>query len=92
MFRTWYGNFHMLNYLNKLFKEDKLKPKMLKTEIRDLVKTCSEHVSDKLNNTPTISKKSYIDNKILDLIIKILINLLVLYQTLLKNNIHFYIK
>ena len=70
MFRTWYGNFHMLNYLNKIFKEDKLKPKMLKNEIRDLVKSCSEHVSDKLNNTPTISKKSYIDNKILDLVIK----------------------
>ena len=70
MFRTWYGNFHMLNYLNKIYKEDKLKPKMLKTEIRDLVKSCSEHVSDKLNNTPTISKKSYIDNKILDLVIK----------------------
>ena len=70
MFRTWYGNFHMLNYLNKIFKEDKLKPKMLKTEIRDLVKSCSKHVSDKLNNTPTISKKSYIDNKILDLVIK----------------------
>ena len=70
MFRTWYGNFHMLNYLNKIFKEDKLKPRMLKTEIRELVKSCSEHVSDKLNNTPTISKKSYIDNKILDLVIK----------------------
>ena len=70
MFRTWYGNFHMLNYLNKIFKEDKLKPRMLKTEIRDLVKSCSEHVSDKLNNTPTNSKKSYIDNKILDLVIK----------------------
>ena len=70
MFRTWYGNFHMLNYLNKIFKENKLKSKMLKTEIRDLVKSCSEHVSDKLNNTPTISKKSYIDNKILDLVIK----------------------
>jgi len=70
MFRTWYGNFHMLNYLNKIFKEDKLKPRMLKTEIRELVQSCSEHVSDKLNNTPTISKKSYIDNKILDLVIK----------------------
>ena len=70
MFRTWYGNFHMLNYLNKLYKEDKLKKKMLKSEIRELVKSCSEHVSDKLNNTPTISKKSYIDNKILDLVIK----------------------
>jgi len=70
MFRTWYGNFHMLNYLNKLYKEDKLKKKMLKSEIKQLINSCSEHVSDKLNNTPTVSKKSYIDNKILDLVMK----------------------
>lgn len=70
MFRTWYGNFHMLHYLNKLYKEDKLKKKMLKSEIKQLINSCSEHVSDKLNNTPTVSKKSYIDNKILDLVIK----------------------
>ena len=70
MFRTWYGNFHMLNYLNTLFKKNKLKKKMLKNEIRELINSCSEHVSDKLNNTPNVSKKSYIDNKILDLVIK----------------------
>jgi DNA topoisomerase-1 len=70
MFRTWYGNFHMLNYLNKLYKEDKLKKKMLKSEIKQLINNCSEHVSDKLNNTPTVSKKSYIDDKILNLVIK----------------------
>ena len=70
MFRTWYGNFHMLNYLNKLYKEDKLKKKMLKSEIKQLIHSCSEHVSDKLNNTPTVSKKSYIDDKILNLVIK----------------------
>ena len=34
MFRTWYGNFHMLNYLNKIYKEDKLKPRILKTTKR----------------------------------------------------------
>ena len=27
MFRTWYGNYHMINYLKELFKEDKLKKK-----------------------------------------------------------------
>ena len=70
MFRTWYGNFHMIHYLQELFKEDKLKKQMLKSEIRDLINKCSEHVSNKLNNTPTVSKKSYIDNKILDLVIK----------------------
>jgi DNA topoisomerase-1 len=70
MFRTWYGNFHMINYLNKLFKENKLKTSMLKSEIKELISNCSKHVSSKLNNTPSISKKSYIDNKILDLVIK----------------------
>ena len=70
MFRTWYGNFHMLNYLNKLFKENKLKPKMLKSEVKELINNCSKHVSDKLNNTPTVSRKSYIDDKILNLVIK----------------------
>lgn len=70
MFRTWYGNFHMINYLNKLFKENKLKPKMLKNEVKELINNCSQHVSDKLNNTPTVSKKSYIDDKILNLVIK----------------------
>jgi len=70
MFRTWYGNYHMINYLKELFKEDKLKKRMLKSEVRELITNCSEHVSNKLNNTPTVSKKSYIDNKILDLVIR----------------------
>ena len=65
MFRTWYGNYHMINYLKELFKEDKLKKRMLKSEVRELINNCSEHVSNKLNNTPTVTKKSYIDNKIL---------------------------
>ena len=43
---------------------------MLKNEIKELVTNCSKHVSNKLNNTPSVSKKSYIDNKILDLVIK----------------------
>ena len=43
---------------------------MLKSEIKELINNCSQHVSDKLNNTPTVSKKSYIDDKILNLVIK----------------------
>ena len=70
MFRTWYGNYHMIEHLQDLFKEGKLKPKMKKMEINQIVSKCSEHVSSKLNNTPTVSKQSYIDNKILDLVIK----------------------
>ena len=70
MFRTWYGNHHIINYLQQLFKEHKLKKRMVKNEVRELINKCSEHVSNKLNNTPSVTKKSYIDNKILDLIIK----------------------
>ena len=70
MFRTWYGNYHMIGHLYDLFKEGKLKSKMKKMEINQIIKQCSEHVSSKLNNTPSVSKQSYIDNKILDLVIK----------------------
>ena len=92
MFRTWYGNLHMISYLRTLYNKQNaneksilesnnnnnnnnnnniiLKPRMSKTEINKLVLKCSEHVSSKLNNTPTVSKQSYIDNKILDLVIK----------------------
>lgn len=70
MFRTWYGNYHMLEYLHNLFKEGKLKSKMTKAEINNIITGCGEHVSSKLNNTPTVSKQSYIDNKILDLVKK----------------------
>jgi hypothetical protein len=70
MFRTWYGNYHMLEHLHDLFKEGKLKPQMTKGEINTIITGCGEHVSSKLNNTPTVSKQSYIDNKILDLVKK----------------------
>jgi DNA topoisomerase-1 len=70
MFRTWYGNYHMIEHLQDLYKEGKLKPKMKKMEINQIISKCSEHVSSKLNNTPSVSKQSYIDNKILDLVIK----------------------
>ena len=70
MFRTWYGNFHMLEHLRELYNQGKLKPRMTKSEVNSIVKEFSEHVSSKLNNTPTVSKQSYIDNKILDLVIK----------------------
>jgi DNA topoisomerase IB len=70
MFRTWYGNYYMLVHLRNLFNSGKLKSRCTKTEIREIVNSISEHVSSKLNNTPTISKQSYIDNKILDVVIK----------------------
>jgi DNA topoisomerase IB len=47
-----------------------IKNRLTKQEKYEIVKKCSEHVSNKLNNTPTVSKQSYIDNKILELIMK----------------------
>ena len=70
MFRTWYGNYHMLSHLKELFNKGQLKPRMTKSEINSIISQCSEHVSSKLNNTPTVSKQSYIDNKLLEIIIK----------------------
>lgn len=70
MFRTWYGNFHLLVCLRNMFNEGKLKPRLKKMEKNEIIKECSEHVSSKLNNTPTVSKQSYIDNKILELVMK----------------------
>ena len=70
MFRTWYGNYHMLEHLRNLFNKKELKPRMTKGEVNQIISNCTEYVSSKLNNTPNVSKKSYIDNKILDLVIK----------------------
>uniref|UniRef100_A0A6C0F0I9 DNA topoisomerase n=1 Tax=viral metagenome TaxID=1070528 RepID=A0A6C0F0I9_9ZZZZ len=70
MFRTWYGNYHMLEHLRDLYNNGTLKIKMTKVEINKIINVCSEHVSSKLNNTPTVSKQSYIDNKIIDLVMK----------------------
>lgn len=70
MFRTWYGNYHMLEHLRDMFNTDKLSYRMKKNDISDVITKCSEYVSSKLNNTPTISKKSYIDNKLLELVMR----------------------
>lgn len=70
MFRTWYGNYHFLVCLRNMFNKGKLKPRLNKIETNDIIKECSEHVSSKLNNTPTVSKQSYIDNKILELVMR----------------------
>jgi DNA topoisomerase-1 len=68
MFRTWYANYHLLSYLKDISKNDPLliSNKMTKKQINTLVKNSSTYVSHKLNNTPTISKKAYIDPEILN--------------------------
>ena len=70
MFRTWYGNYHMLVCLREMFNKGEIKHRLTKMEKNDIIKKCSEHVSSKLNNTPTVSKQSYIDNKILELVMR----------------------
>ena len=74
MFRTWYGNKHLFECLRNMFNNGKLtgqkKAKLNIQEKNEIIKECGIYVSEKLNNTPTVSKQSYIDNKILDLVIK----------------------
>lgn len=70
MFRTWYGNYHMLEALQRMLQNGELKPRLRPMEKNEVIKKCSEHVSSKLNNTPTVSKQSYIDNKILELVMR----------------------
>ena len=70
MFRTWYGNYHLLVALRELFSNGTIRPRLKQNERNEIIKKCSEHVSSKLNNTPSVSKQSYIDNKILELLMR----------------------
>lgn len=71
MFRTWYANYYLLSHLRDLYdkKSELLSVNMNKKQKKDLIKNCSVFVSEKLNNTPAISKKSYINSNILDMAI-----------------------
>ena len=66
MFRTWYANYHMLDYLknfknSEFYKDNCTNEKKLS---RYLKKEIGEYVSKHLNNTPGITKKNYINNKL----------------------------
>ena len=77
MFRTWYANYHMLSFMKTLLAEEKethaiheMKnaktnklPKYLKREI-------PIYVSQKLNNTPTVCKKKYMNNTLFNNIVE----------------------
>lgn len=70
MFRTWYGNYHLLEALQNMLQRGELKNRLRTGEKNEVIRKCSEHVSSKLNNTPSVSKQSYIDDKILDLVMR----------------------
>lgn len=69
MFRTWYANYHMINYLkdletdidknNNLQELKKAKGKKLNIFLKREIPI---YVSQKLNNTPTVCKKKYMNN------------------------------
>lgn len=70
MFRTWYANYYFLEILGKDIKANKeelIKICSSKTKIKSYLKRCCEYIANKLNNTPTISKKSYLDNQIVEI-------------------------
>ena len=65
MFRTWYANYHMINYLKDL-DADTDKNNILQElknakgkKLNNLKQEIPIYVSQKLNNTPTVCKKIY---------------------------------
>ena len=70
MFRTWYGNYHLLEALHDMHHRGELKHRLRTGEKNEVIRKCSEYVSSKLNNTPSVSKQSYIDDKILSLVMR----------------------
>lgn len=77
MFRTWYANYHMLDYL-KVLQNDKIESNILQ-ELKGvkgnklskyLKKEIPSYVSQKLNNTPTVCKKKYMNNVLFNNIVE----------------------
>ena len=66
MFRTWYANYHMLEYLRDTNLDELLATNPSKQQLSSQIKTAiGEHVSRALNNTPAICRKNYINNRLL---------------------------
>ena len=66
MFRTWYANYHMLEYLRDTNLDELLIANPSKQKLATQIKTAiGEHVSRALNNTPAICRKNYINNRLL---------------------------
>jgi DNA topoisomerase-1 len=66
MFRTWYANYHMLEYLRDTNLDEFIATNPSKRKVATLIKTAiGEHVSRALNNTPAICRKNYINNLLL---------------------------
>lgn len=86
MFRTWYANYHLLDYLQKhksnVFKAEN------KREQKQCVNDAVQYVSIKLNNTPGISRKAYVNNKMFNIILN---NPKSFIKQIPRNDIHQYL-
>lgn len=72
MFRTYYANYHMLDYLQnhaKLLTNDEYNNLTDKRKQSYLKKEIGEYVAKRLHNTPSVCRSKYINNKLLDKII-----------------------
>jgi len=69
MFRTWYANYHLLEYLQGLAKDPEVKSMTAKQVGRKIKQEVGDFVSRHLNNTPAICKKNYINNRLLQSVI-----------------------
>lgn len=67
MIRTWRANTYLLEKLRKDHKDKNLElGKLYNKEKNKYIKLCCDHVSHKLHNTPAITKKSYLDNLLIE--------------------------
>jgi DNA topoisomerase-1 len=73
MFRTYYANYHMLDYLqSELNLKNNIEYNSLNTNKRKISymkNKISEYVAERLHNTPTVCRNKYINGKLLNKVI-----------------------
>lgn len=69
MFRTWYANIYLLAEIKRYYDRGDIMLKDSRT-LTSAIKNVFKYVAFRLHNTPIISKKSYLNNKIVEHIIK----------------------
>lgn len=71
MFRTYYANYHMIEFIRDFMDTEEFADcgGNMKKVGRILKREIGEHVSAKLNNTPAICKKNYLNNALFESII-----------------------
>jgi DNA topoisomerase-1 len=71
MFRTYYANYHMIEFIRDFMDTEEFADCRgnMKKVGRILKREIGEHVSAKLNNTPAICKKNYLNNALFEAIV-----------------------